>query len=196
MNFVQGSWRTYHAAHKWPNLYADTMRRIGEETEIMRRDKGQGLQAVYARLSQTPGQSLHWYLVEKPFLLWDWDIRIGQGQHYTIDQRQTITHAGIGLLITVVQWTLNPLVFCLAFCGIVLGLVQGGPLRIVAIAVVYFTIVHVVLQAEPRYAIPYRSLEILLAVSALACLRRLLPNGAPSIGRASGNVPGGANEMA
>jgi hypothetical protein len=174
MNFVQGSWRTYHAAHKWPGMYADTMRRIGEETALMEASPKAGLEAVGERLARDPWESLAWY-ASKPYLLWEWDIRIGQGQHYTIDQRHTITHSGIGLLVTVVQWTLNPLAFCLAFCGIVLGLARGGPLRMVAIAAIYFTAVHVVLQAEPRYAIPYRSLEILLAVSALAYLRELFP---------------------
>jgi hypothetical protein len=39
-----------------------------------------------------------------------------------------------------------------------------------ALLAVYLTAVHVVLQAEPRYSIPYRPFEILLAFTALAAL--------------------------
>ena len=132
-----------------------------------------GLANVYARLSQTPNSSLHWYIAEKPFVLWDWDVRIGQGQHYVIDQRSTITHSGPMLLAVVAQWQLNTLAFCLACIGLVLGLFRGGPERMVAMAVLYVTAVHVVLQAEPRYAIPYRGLEILLVLSACQYLYAL-----------------------
>jgi hypothetical protein len=49
-----------------------------------------------------------------------------------------------------------------------------------ALLFLYVTAVHVVLQAEPRYAISYRPVEMLLAVSALAWaiawLRSRLPN--------------------
>ena len=38
----------------------------------------------------------------------------------------------------------------------------------VAATFLYVTAVHVVLAAEPRYAVPYRPLEILLAVSGCA----------------------------
>jgi hypothetical protein len=44
----------------------------------------------------------------------------------------------------------------------------------------YLTAVHVALQAEPRYSVPYRPEEIMLAVAALAWIalvaaRRLRP---------------------
>jgi hypothetical protein len=139
---------------------------------------------VLDRLASDPVRYATWYSY-KPFLLFDWDIRIGKGGIYTTQFHNSPLDRGPMLAITALQVGLNPLLFALAFCGIVMGFVRGGAERMVAIAVVYLTTVHVVLQAEPRYAIPYRSLEIMLAVGALAYLwpqlrQKRFANGRPA----------------
>ncbi|HZW51073.1 MAG TPA: hypothetical protein VFF05_04375, partial [Rudaea sp.] len=61
-----------------------------------------------------------------------------------------------------------------------------APLALSAL-VVYLTAVHVALQAEPRYSVPYRPEEVLLAITALAVLgewivariRKFPPDNAP-----------------
>ena len=132
------------------------------------RDAPAGVTQVAARIASEPGRYAAWY-ASKPFLLFDWDVRIGHGTVYTVRAKDTPLDGPL-LGLVVIQWFLNPLLFALAFCGLVLGVVRGGTERAVAVTVVVLTAIHVVLQAEPRYAIPYRSLELLLAVSALSYL--------------------------
>lgn len=174
MNFVQGTWPEYHEAWRYQSAFAHhkrTMELIDAELTTL---IGKGdITPITARLANQPAKYAQWYL-SKPYLLWDWDIKLGEGVHVMAVEHSPIDAHPALLAPAVIQWRLNPLVFALAFVGIVLGLWRGGPLAMVALAVVYVTAVHVVLQAEPRYAIPYRGLEILLAVSAIAFLTHRL----------------------
>ena len=70
--------------------------------------------------------------------------------------------------------TLNPLLTTLALIAAlaltVVALRRDAKLPAVATGALamYVTLVHVVLQAEPRYAIAYRGLEAILVMTALA----------------------------
>jgi len=173
MNFVEGSWPEYHDMAKRQWQYPTKLGTMNHEQAVFARDARAGLHLVADRLLSEPGRYAAWY-AGKPFLLFDWDIRIGQRTVFTVAMDDT-TLDGPLLGLVVVQWVLNPLVFALAFCGIVLGLVRGGTERTVAVTILVLTAIHTVLQAEPRYAIPYRSLEILLATSAIAYMTQAMP---------------------
>jgi hypothetical protein len=138
-------------------------------------------------MAEDPAHYAAWY-ASKPWLLYDWEVRVGHGMEYVVTMRGNLEKPPM-VFTTTLQWAMNPLLFCLAFCGIVLGLVRGGTERMVAVALLTLTAVHVVLQAEPRYSIPYRSLEIMLAMGALAYLRGMIP-----VRQESGNAAvGGVN---
>lgn len=172
-NLVQGAWPGYHHAEKWwPWFPEDRAVRasIAAETTLILADHGAGLRAIGARLAEDPGATASWYLLRKPFLLWDWDIRMGKGGIYTLDVQNSPLDNGVLLALTIPLWALNPALFALAVGGMLLALKRGGPASIVALFFLYITAVHVVFQAEPRYAIPYRGFELLLAVGAMAWL--------------------------
>lgn len=173
INFVQGSWPEYHDLWKWGWRWPAKAKAHDAEVELIQQDREAGIQAVAERLSQDPTRYAHWYLSHKPFLLWDWEVRIGHGMAYTLEMRDTPLDSGILLGTTTIQWALNPLLFALAFCGLVVCLWQGGPARMVAVTVIALTAVHVLLQAEPRYSVPYRGFEFLLAFAALGFVNSL-----------------------
>jgi len=115
-----------------------------------------------------------WYLLDKPFLLWDWRIRVGAGDIYFLPAAHS-PFDRIPILAAVKSGFAyaNPFLFAFALVGIgliaVLRRQQSGLApSVIAGLVLYVTLVHDVLQAEPRYAIPYRPEEVLLAISALA----------------------------
>lgn len=69
--------------------------------------------------------------------------------------------------------TLNPIIFGLALLFAIYALAKRAPAAsILALSFAYFTAVHMVLQAEPRYSVPYRPIEFLLFVGALATAAR------------------------
>lgn len=181
-NLVQGSWPIYHRAwqsrlsHPQPRAILAAM---DEEAALLQRDRAAGARAILERIAQDPGYYLRWYALEKPWLLWDWSIRIGWGGIYflKIEHSPLDTQPLLRALVAV-QRALNPLVFALALAMAVGALVRwrraANPAEAVvltlALAFFYLTAVHVVFQAEPRYAIAYRPLQLALAVSGLAAL--------------------------
>ena len=182
INFVQGSWPNYHAAFH-ARLEHESAREvlalIAEETRVTVEDPVAGAAMIWQRFTQYPGLYLRWYLWEKPYLLWAWDIRMGIGDVYF--QRVAASPLETNPLLRATKAVLkaaNPLVFVLSGAWAVL-LVLGARVRLrngqvallsVAALAVYLTLVHWLFQAEPRYAVAYRPLQFVLLASALQAL--------------------------
>jgi len=170
-NLVQGSWPEYHPSYRaMANGSLEglrTYRAIQHEADIAIANPAEGLSRMKARMAAAPMHYLAWYL-SKPALLWDWGIRIGEGDIYVYP-----THSSPFLQNPVLRalaslcWGINPLLMLLAFIGC-LSLLWPNARKTSAseaagLLLLYVTFVHSVLQAEPRYSIPYRGFEILVA---------------------------------
>lgn len=185
MNFVQGSWPQYHKAWQTQHdnaVSARIMDSIGIEVETMLEDKSAGLEAVGSRLAQEPGRNLRWYLLEKPWLLWDWDIRLGwHGIHFLPTTASPFESNPAMRILRKGLEMANPAIAALAALAIlalarslVLGRQPPFPAVVTALFLVYITALHTVLQAEPRYAIAYRPAQLLMIGMALGMLPGLI----------------------
>ena len=185
VNFVQGSWPQFlRALNNSQRIGPDAnlipkqiVQAVGDEISQFAKDPRVGLRDMADRMALDPGYYARWYAFGKPWLLWDWDIRVGAGDVYFL----VVTHSPLEThpLLRGIKTTLhalNPAIFLLSLAAaagiLVLGMrrpvsVGLAPL-LVALFFVYLTLVHTVFQAEPRYSIPYRPMELLLAVTALA----------------------------
>ena len=178
-NFVQGSWPEFLIAFN-SRFDDDVSRQIveaaNEEVRQFKQSAATGLSGMAERMAQDPLYYCAWYLARKPYLLWDWSIRVGTGDIYFLPVKHS-EFEKIPILSGVrdaLRW-LNPLIFALAvFASLaILGLKllrrkeSGFPAFATSLLALYLTIVHVVLQAEPRYSIPYRPEEILLAITSI-----------------------------
>jgi hypothetical protein len=180
LNFVQGSWPGMHEA--WKNSRVDaeaafTMARIDAEAAMLHQQPRNGLAVIAGRMESAPGTYLRWYLLEKPFLLWDWDVRVGAGGIYVnAIENSPFEHNPVLRLICSGLRLVNPLLFALALVGMLLAARRGAERAIVAaplltaLAFAYFTAIHDVFQAEPRYSISYRPMELLLAAAAIVAM--------------------------
>ena len=180
VNLVQGAWPQYHAAWNTSASNATSrriMQAIDHEERLLKADTGTGLREIGARMGEDPGYYARWYLLQKPWLLWDWDIRVGAGGIYfhKVSHSPLDTNPLLRASTAVLHW-LNPLLFALALAAS-LALAWGGWRRrawvqpaaaMTALLFLYVTAMHALLQAEPRYSIPYRPFELLLATAALA----------------------------
>jgi hypothetical protein len=180
VNLVQGSWPQYHAAWNTSTVNATShqiMQAIDREERLLKADTGTGLREIGARMGEDPGYYARWYFLEKPWLLWDWDIRVGAGGIYfhKVSHSPLDTNPLLRASTTALHW-LNPLLFALALVAS-LALAWGGWRRrtwarpvaaMTALLFLYVTAMHALLQAEPRYSIPYRPFELLLATATLA----------------------------
>jgi 4-amino-4-deoxy-L-arabinose transferase-like glycosyltransferase len=183
INLVQGSWPLYHEANYQLRRYGNPIARamfdeMEAEASLLDRDPAAGLARIGTRLGRDPGASVRWYLLRKPFLLWDWDIRIGAGDVYFHHVRRSPFEAGPLRSLKRAARVANPWLFALALAGMAVAARAGcrrpggSAAVLLAAAALYLTAVHVVFQAEPRYAIAYRGIELALATTALAAAAR------------------------
>jgi hypothetical protein len=136
-------------------------------------------------MARDPAYYAAWYLLRKPMLLWDWDIRIGWGGPYVLEVRHSPLErnpllAAVGRGLRVATPLLTLVMFASAFV-----LLAGGVRRrtwappaalATAALALYLTGIHDVFQAEPRYANAYRGIEALLVATALQAITQWVTN--------------------
>lgn len=182
-NWVQGSWPNYQ--DDW--FYAHGLEAVAErervaaiDAEVARAiaDPWSVLPAMRGRFAAQPARMASWYLLEKPWLLWDWGIRIGQGDLQVVSLKRSPfvderAYRAMASLLLVA----NPWILALALAALPLAWLrrkQPGGRDLLACACVFVaaTVAHTVLQAEPRYSTPYRGYELALAATALWVIAR------------------------
>lgn len=175
LNAVQGSWPEYHASYI-ASVMGDPgaiqiQTDIGHEYDVLRTSTTGGMQLISTRMGQHPLRYIAWY-VSKPALLWDWSIRMGRGNIYVYATAHSILdQQPILRAIVAMCWVINPLIMLLAFAGVLLVWVkrrESSPASFaIALLAVYVTLIYSLLQAEPRYSIPFRGIELILAMEAV-----------------------------
>lgn len=198
LNFVQGSWPDYHAAAQRlrsgdPRAIAIT-NEIDAEQRALRQDPVAGLARIGARMADDPAFYAKWY-ASKPWRLWGWRMPFGGSDIAFLEVRRSpFERPGVLRAMRTTYAAVNPLLTTLALAAALVLAWRGVrnreamPAAATGALALYLTAVHVVLQAEPRYAIAYRGIECVLAMTALACgadwlRKRRSPAAASSAGR-------------
>jgi hypothetical protein len=171
-NFVQGSWPTYHDAFQLAGKGdidgIHHLQWMQFEMDTLQKDPKAGAAMMLDRFSERPMAHVAWYLW-KPELLWAWDIRVGQGDIYVYPTRNSpFFSTGPLWPLEAVCYIANPAIMMLMLMGIVcVALRRDASIDAgCAAGLVFFvTLVYSILQSEPRYSIPFRGMEILLATS-------------------------------
>jgi 4-amino-4-deoxy-L-arabinose transferase-like glycosyltransferase len=173
-NLVQGMHENYHALWRADPRDPDNPATVdfaaidGSFTEFTR--------LLARRFAEDPLGMARWYFIDKPILLWEWDIRVGVGDIYTYPVFYSLYETSRPALIS--YSVMKGLHFLLFGCA-VLGVVwfrcdRTGP-RWIPVAlyasVVYLSCVYSVTHADPRYSVPLRpEMYILAAYSLWRCL--------------------------
>ena len=180
-NLVQGSWPNYHSAYKASLNGGDpsaklVMAQISNEINLFHTNSESGLSAMWQRFDDAPWHYIGWYL-QKPALLWGWSIRMGSGDIYVYTTKNSPFNSSMSWRsLAAICYALNPALILLALAGCLISLLNQDKVRDArptALLLLFITLIHSVLQAEPRYSIPYRGAEILIGVTALYCLATL-----------------------
>jgi hypothetical protein len=174
MNLVEGSWPQYHDADMASIVSHDpqatrVMGQINREIAVIEADHREGLSAILQRMALNPGYYALWYL-QKPALLWGWNIRIGVGDiYFHVTYHSPFDTNSFWRAVEAICHTCNNPIMLLALLGCLLATFQSNQNQSIASAallLLYVTIIHSTLQAEPRYSIPYRGPEIMLGMYA------------------------------
>ncbi|MGE3174555.1 MAG: glycosyltransferase family 39 protein [Planctomycetota bacterium] len=135
-----------------------------------------------ARVAERPARHLWWYCAEKPAWLWGWDIVQGAGPVYVYPVRHSILDEQpvVRTLAGVARWLHWPMVAACLF-GIVLALRRGAAsaadqrarsawLRPMVVLLLWFTAVYTMFVPDPRYLVPLRPLQAVVAAAAVTAL--------------------------
>lgn len=191
LNLVQGSWPSFHLAWR-ASIFGDanakakarlTLKAVDDEYCVLQNSPLDGTKAIMQRLGQRPMRYAAWYLFEKPRSVWDWSIQFGEGDIYVYPTKNAPFQTNsVWLALAAICHALNMLLMLLALaslylswskqrCETALGMqASRTALVMVIVLLVFTTLVYAVLQAEPRYSIPFRPFEILLAVTTLSAI--------------------------
>jgi hypothetical protein len=169
----------------WPHFYKDlqaslkddpqgiaAIKLVSNEIDLISSSPKAGFVHLAKRMSADPMEYAHWYFISKPVLLWDWGIRIGAGDIYIYPTRNSpFKDNAIYRTIIAICHTINYPIFILMILG---GLVAILPrhritpsLTAAVLLLICVSATYIILQAEPRYSIAYRPMEILLAIFAI-----------------------------
>jgi hypothetical protein len=139
------------------------------------RSWGEFLPTLLHRIEANPWGYARWYILEKPYVLWSWNILVGQGDIYVYPVIKSLYYSSKPAIATYsLMKTLHAPLLMLALLGVpLLGLELyrgrlGLPIAVLYTTLIYVTAVYVIFQAEPRYSVPFRPLLYLCAVYVLA----------------------------
>jgi hypothetical protein len=181
INLVQGSWPEYHDA--WQTSVqgnpaaAATSAQIDAEVRTAVRAPWVGMTSIATRVGEQPMHYIAWY-ASKPARLWGWDMRIAAAPLYVfptqnspLDSDALMRGVVLGLKL------LNPgmALLALAGCIITLGRSATQQASITALVLLHVSLVYGVFQSEPRYAVPFRGTEIVMATLALSWMVNRTP---------------------
>lgn len=188
LNFVIGSWPHWQSAWR-DSIFGDKAAQKSGHAEMhlseieyasWRSSPAQGFQSMARRVGSQPLQFARWYLIDKPTSLWGWSIEIGQGDIYAYPTKNApFQTQGPWMAWAATCRGFNVWLMLLALAGILSAWplcrksstgerCKGAETQIaVMLLLAYITIVYSTLQAEPRYSIPFRSFEVLSAITFL-----------------------------
>ncbi|MCP5300457.1 MAG: glycosyltransferase family 39 protein [Chromatiaceae bacterium] len=157
-NFIIGMHSDYH------EIWRKNPRDPNNPADLDRKALGGSYQALaetlWQRVRQDPGHYLSWYLVKKPLQLWGWDILIGQGDIYVYPVTQSLySTSRLAWLSEAVMKSLHYWLVAAALLGLLYLWRDERPatrLTLISlyVALVYISVVYVLLHAEPRYSVP------------------------------------------
>jgi 4-amino-4-deoxy-L-arabinose transferase-like glycosyltransferase len=131
------------------------------------KDFGSVVKEIAARFEADPIGHAKWYFVIKPLALWSWDIVQGQGDIFVYPIPRTPYNDDPVFIRSrqAMRWMHEPLGWlCLLGCLTVwlpgmTARVSNAPLtvlRFISMMMAYFTVIHSIAGAFPRYSIPLR----------------------------------------
>ena len=122
---------------------------------------------LWERIKKRPLRYLSWYLVEKPYYLWSWNILQGQGDVYIYPVTTSLYFSSKWANVTrIFMKVLHPFILIFAVIGFILwfkgvttietktknDLIQS----ILFIILIYYTLLYTLFASWPRYSVPLR----------------------------------------
>jgi hypothetical protein len=123
---------------------------------------------LFERFKERPLKYISWYLFEKPYYLWSWNILQGQGDVYVYSVTSSLYKKNkMANATRSFMQILHPFIVFAALVGIFCILYKKGTRKYVFlpfIIIVYYTALYTVFAPWPRYSVPLRPELYLFAI--------------------------------
>lgn len=131
---------------------------------------------LFERFKERPFRYISWYVFEKPYYLWSWNILQGQGDIYVYPVKSSLyTTNNIANVLRIFMKILHPFIVLAAFIGIIVFLYGKNMEKHVFlpfVIIVYYTALYTVFAPWPRYSVPLRPELYLFAIWTCSTLLR------------------------
>ena len=159
-NLIIGMQRDYHSV--WRANMRDPNNPATLDADRIQGSYSNFLRVLAARTSAQPASMMKWYGLQKPYLLWDWDMRVGLGDIYIFPIHTSLYHnSKPALLSYIVMRATHFWLITAAILGTIFlfrkNSDESANAAMIYGCLFYVSLVYVVTQAEPRYSIPLRS---------------------------------------
>ncbi|MFC1479319.1 ArnT family glycosyltransferase [Planctomycetota bacterium] len=124
------------------------------------------IRIFWKRFSRRPFRYISWYLFEKPYYLWSWNILQGQGDVYIYYVSKSVyTESPPASFTKYIMRFLHPLLVLIAMCGTGMftwntvqkkEMLESGKPYMLFICLIYSTAIYSLFACWPRYSIPFR----------------------------------------
>jgi len=137
------------------------------------------------RFREKPLRYLSWYILEKPYYLWSWNILQGEGDVYIYPVNKSLYRASRPANLTrIIMKGLHPVILILTLIGFFLSaklwFFKGPrptiPHLIVLAPILYFTLLYTVFVSWPRYSVPLRPFLYLFSIWTAQTLMGMMRN--------------------
>jgi 4-amino-4-deoxy-L-arabinose transferase-like glycosyltransferase len=122
---------------------------------------------LWQRVRERPLRYISWYLFEKPYYFWSWNILQGQGDVFVYPVKTSLYHENqLALFMKWAMQKLHPILLLLLLCGVPMLLLrksnisekpkrQNSPISLYTTCL-YFTAIFIFFAPWPRYSIILR----------------------------------------
>ncbi len=137
------------------------------------------------RFSERPLRHVLWYVFEKPYYIWSWNIIQGQGDIYIYPVEKSLYQkSGLANFTRMIMKILHPVILLLCLGGIIFLIInfsrgERPDKRVVIllfVPIIYFTFIYSVFAPLPRYSIPLRPLLYLAVMWTLTTFIEIRKN--------------------
>jgi len=140
---------------------------------------------LWQRVRERPARYLSWYLLEKPYYFWSWNILQGEGDVFVYPIKTSLYHENRAADMTkAVMHKMHPWILLLFIAGppaLFLrrrhsdwGFVMGQSPVVLFVVCGYFTLIYTIFAPWPRYSIILRPELYVCAVWSLKAYLRLI----------------------
>lgn len=136
---------------------------------------------LLSRIQERPLRYLSWYLFEKPYYLWSWDILQGQGDVFVYQVKSSLFEKYHGTeLLRAAMKIMHPVLVLSALAGLVWVLRMltrdywNRAAMVIFSVLGYYTLLYTLFAPWPRYAVPLRPELYLAALWTLHRIKKMV----------------------